>query len=222
MRYKVILFDLDGTLTDPFWGISQSVQYALSKMGLESPSLQQLRAFIGPPLQESFEQMFQMNKLDAQRAITYYRERYTDEGIYENELYPGISQLLSLLIKKGYILVIATSKPTIFAERIMTHFGLDHYFDRIIGSHLNGDRSNKAEIIGHIINIYPQVLLSDFIMVGDRMHDIIGAQKAGIDSIAVLYGYGSEAELKHSKPCFLAKSTDELSLLFESFSCVNT
>ncbi|WP_455663361.1 HAD-IA family hydrolase [Pradoshia sp.] len=222
MRYKVILFDLDGTLTDPFFGISQSVQYALRKMGIKVPDYEHLREFIGPPLQETFVQMFQMTELEVQIAITYYRERYTSQGIYENEVYPGVRQLLKLLIEKEYILVIATSKPSIYAERIVSHFGLESYFDRIIGSQLDGGRSNKTEIIQHTMSLYPHIMPTDFIMVGDRMHDIIGAQNAAIDSIAVLYGYGSEAELRHSKPSFLAKSIEELSLLFESFSCVNT
>lgn len=220
MRYKVILFDLDGTLTDPFLGISQSVQYALSKMGFEVPALHHLRSFVGPPLQESFIQMFQMTDLEVRSAITYYRERYAAQGIYENEVYPGIRQMLKLLIDMDYVLVIATSKPTLFAERIIAHFELDGYFNHIIGSRLDGGRSNKTEIIRNIKDLYPHVLPTDFIMVGDRMHDIIGAHTAGIDSIAVLYGYGTDAELRHSRPSFLAKSTDELSLLFESFSNV--
>ncbi len=222
MRYKVILFDLDGTLTDPFFGISQSVQYALGKMGIKVPDYEQLREFIGPPLQETFAQMFHMTELEVQIAITYYRERYTNQGIYENEVYPGVRRLLELLIEKDYILVLATSKPSIFAERIVSHFGLDGYFDHIIGSQLDGGRSNKTEIIQHVMSLYPHISPTSFIMVGDRMHDIIGAHNAAIDSIAVLYGYGSEAELRHSKPSFLAKSIEELSLLFESFSCVNT
>ncbi len=220
MRYKVILFDLDGTLTDPFLGISQSVQYALSKMGFEVPALHHLRSFVGPPLQESFIQMFQMTDLEVRSAITYYRERYAAQGIYENEVYPGIRQMLKLLIDMDYVLVIATSKPTPFAERIIAHFELDGYFNHIIGSRLDGGRSNKTEIIRNIKDLYPHVLPTDFIMVGDRMHDIIGAHTAGIDSIAVLYGYGTDAELRHSRPSFLAKSTGELSLLFESFSNV--
>lgn len=221
-RYEVILFDLDGTLTNPFIGISQSVQYALKKMGMDVPHPDELHSFVGPPIQESFVQKCHMTEPEVKMAISYYRERYTDKGIFENEIYPGIEQLLGLLKDQGYQLIIATSKPTVFAERIAAHFGLDQYFDHIIGSFLDGNRSNKEAIINHIIALYPEYRPADFLMVGDRMHDIIGAHKAGIDSIGVLYGYGSESELRQSKPLFLAESIGELVSIFEAFKRVNT
>lgn len=221
-RYEVILFDLDGTLTNPFIGISQSVQYALKKMGMDVPHTDELHSFVGPPIQESFVQKCHMTEPEVKMAISYYRERYTDKGIFENEIYPGIEQLLGLLKDEGYHLIIATSKPTVFAERIAAHFGLDQYFDHIIGSFLDGNRSNKEAIINHIIALYPENRPADFLMVGDRMHDIIGAHKAGIDSIGVLYGYGSESELRQSKPLFLAESIGELVSIFEAFKRVNT
>lgn len=220
-RYEVILFDLDGTLTNPFIGISQSVQYALKKMGMDVPQTDELHSFVGPPIQESFVQKCHMTEPEVKMAISYYRERYTDKGIFENEIYPGIEQLLGLLKDQGYQLIIATSKPTVFAERIAAHFGLDQYFDHIIGSFLDGNRSNKEAIINHIIALYPENRPADFLMVGDRMHDIIGAHKAGIDSIGVLYGYGSEGELRQSKPLFLAESIGELVSIFEAFKRVN-
>lgn len=209
-HYQFILFDLDGTLSDPKIGITKSVQYALTKMGFAAPELDKLEGFIGPPLQESFANDYHFDKEQTQVALEFYRERFKDKGMFENELYPDIPLLLQDLSKQGSTLVVATSKPTVFAVEILKFFKLDQYFDLIIGSHLDGTRTAKTEIIQFILEEYPNHKLEDFIMIGDRKHDIIGAQNTGIDSIGVTYGYGSSEELTLAEPTYLVKSVDEL------------
>lgn len=197
-EYKIILFDLDGTLSDPKIGITKSVQFALEKMGILEPNLNKLDCFIGPPLQESFAMYYGFNTEEVKQAIGFYRERFKKEGMFENELYTDIPSLLDALKKQGYILVVATSKPTVFSEKILEYFKIDCYFDLVVGSNLDGTRSSKTEIIQYILDKYHEYKHSDFVMIGDRKHDIIGANNTGIDSIAVTYGYGSLEELNQS------------------------
>jgi phosphoglycolate phosphatase len=221
--YKVILFDLDGTITDPKVGITRSVQYALRKMDIAAPEVDQLEAFIGPPLQDSFADYFGFDEHQTEEAIEYYRERFKEKGIFENELYPGISCLLSFLREQHFQLMIATSKPTVFAEQILRHFEIHHYFDFVGGSNLNGTRNSKAEIIRYILEEYSQHKPEDFIMIGDRKHDILGASQNGIDSIGVLYGYGSIAELQNSKPTYLVENVEQLKgILMQSEALIAT
>lgn len=212
MSYQVICFDLDGTLTDPKVGITKSVQYALQRLGIEVPDRNQLIPFIGPPLKESFMQLYAMNEEDAAHAIRYYREYFQESGMLENEIYPGIATMLSALQSQGKKLVVATSKPTVYAVPILEHFQIAHYFEAIVGSELDGTRSDKAEVIRYILDHYPSEL-SQVVMIGDRKHDIIGAHKNGIDSVAVGYGYGSKEELELSKPTYLVDSVQELAAL---------
>ncbi|UOE96150.1 HAD family hydrolase [Alkalihalobacillus sp. LMS39] len=212
--YKFILFDLDGTLTDPKIGITSSVHYALTKLGIKDIDLSSLTAFIGPPLQESFQLFYSFQPLQVQEAIHYYRERFVQKGIYENEMYSGIERLLDYLKTSGYTLIVATSKPTEFAVKIVEYFKIDHYFDMVVGSHLDGRRTSKAEIIQYILDSYGRETKTEFIMVGDRKHDIIGAHRCRIDSLAVLYGYGSEEELREVKPTYIARNVEEIKHLF--------
>ncbi|MFD2442643.1 HAD family hydrolase [Bacillus sp. CGMCC 1.16607] len=209
-KYKVILFDLDGTLSDPKVGITKSVQYALKKMDIIEQDFEKLECFIGPPLQISFSEIYGFNEEKAQEAIQYYRERFEEKGMFENELYSNISTLLKLLKEQQLTLVVATSKPTVFSEKILKYFNIDQYFDLVVGSNLDGTRSSKTEIIQYILDKYTEYKLEDFIMIGDRKHDIIGAMNTGIDSIGVTYGYGSFEELSHSNPTYLVKSVEEL------------
>jgi len=212
-KYKVILFDLDGTLSDPKDGITKSVQYALDKMGIAEPDLDKLECFIGPPLQVSFAEYYHFNEEETQKAIQFYRERFKEKGMYENMLYPDTRGLLQSLQGQGFILAVATSKPTVFAEQILEYFQISKYFETIIGSNLDGTRSAKAEIIQYLIDNYTEYALEEFIMIGDRKHDLIGANKTGIDSIGVTYGYGSLEELNDEKPTFIADSLKQVNMM---------
>jgi phosphoglycolate phosphatase len=208
--YKIVLFDLDGTLSDPKAGITKSVQYALEKMNKAVPDEEELKPFIGPPLHVSFSEYCGFDEWQTQTAIDYYRERFKRVGMYENELYEDVPHLLHTLNDQRIKLIVATSKPTVFAEKILKYFAIDHYFELIVGSQLDGSRSSKAEIIQFILNCYPDCELDDFVMIGDREHDLIGANQIGIDSIAVTYGYGSFEELTACHPMYLAESVEEV------------
>ncbi|WP_433745832.1 HAD family hydrolase [Falsibacillus pallidus] len=209
-EYKIILFDLDGTLSDPKIGITKSVQHALRKMGIIEADLDKLECFIGPPLQASFHEYYCFDEKNTKIAIEFYRERFKEKGMYENELYEGIPELLSSLKDYGYKLVIATSKPTEFSEQILEYFQIDKYFDLVIGSNLDGTRTSKTEIIQYILDKYNEHSADEFIMIGDREHDIIGAINTGIDSIGAAYGYGSHEELKRSHPTYMASNVQEI------------
>ncbi|GHH99446.1 HAD family hydrolase [Neobacillus kokaensis] len=209
-KYKVILFDLDGTLSDPKIGITKSVQYALQKMGIDEPNIDKLECFIGPPLHVSFAEYYGFNEENTQKAIDYYRERFKDTGMFENKLYSNIPLLLKTLKEQQYTLVVATSKPTIFSEQILKYFNIDQYFELVVGSNLDGTRSSKTEIIQYILDMYNEQRLDDFVMIGDRKHDIIGANNSGIDSIGVTYGFGSFKELNETNPTYIVNSVDEI------------
>ena len=144
---KYLLFDLDGTLTDPKVGICTCVQYALADLGIEEPDLDKLEPFIGPPLKDSFMKFYNLTQEQADRAIAKYRERFQDTGIFENKIYPGVSQMLQTLISKGMFLAVASSKPTVFVERILEHFNIRRFFKVIVGSELDGTRVNKDEVV---------------------------------------------------------------------------
>lgn len=205
---KLILFDLDGTLTDPKEGITRSFQYALEKMGI-SEDRDNLLKVIGPPLWDSFEQFYAMSREESDRAVQYYREYFSEKGLYENEVIETIPQLLHDLKENGKILAVATSKPTIYSVKILKHFQLDRYFRLIVGSELDGTRVRKDEIISHVLNVLGYCA-QEAVMIGDRKHDIIGARAHGMASIGVLFGYGSEEELRASGSDFLASSTSQL------------
>ncbi|WP_141434239.1 HAD family hydrolase [Bacillus sp. 03113] len=206
----IILFDLDGTLTDPKVGITKSVQYALAKMGILVEDNEKLTPFIGPPLQQSFSEFYHFNEEEVQQAIVYYRERFKDKGLFENEVYPKIPKLLEKLKMQDHILVVATSKPTIFAEEILSYFKLDHFFQFIIGSNLDGTRSSKGEIIEFVLNSIQENKLEDVVMIGDRKYDIIGANQNGVPSIGVTYGYGTKEELEEVNPTYIVNSVEDL------------
>ena len=209
MQFQNILFDLDGTLTDPKMGITQAVQYALTRFDIVEDNLDNLESFIGPPLAVSFAEFYGFSELDCKKAVEYYREYFADKGLYENEVYAGILELLQLLVNQQRTLIVATSKPTVFAEKIMQHFGMAPYFKHIYGSNLDGTRSDKGEIIQAIIE-ENDLDKSRTIMIGDRKYDIIGAFKNDIATIAVEYGYGSHEELLNSKPTYIVNTVEEL------------
>lgn len=209
-KYKIILFDLDGTLSDPKIGITKSVQYALKKMDIDEPNINKLECFIGPPLQVSFAEYYDFDEGSTQKAIHFYRERFKDKGMFENDLYSEIPFLLKSLKEQQYILVVATSKPTVFSEQILKYFNIDHYFDLVVGSNLDGTRTSKTEIIQYILDKYNEHRLDNFIMIGDRKDDMIGANNIGIDSIGVTYGYGSFKELSDTNPTHIVNCVDEI------------
>lgn len=208
--YEYILFDLDGTLTDPAVGITKSVAYALEKFGIEVSDITQLNHFIGPPLLDSFMECYGFDKEKAQTAIDYYRERFRVKGLYENVVYDGIPEMLRKLKDGGKKLILATSKPEPFAKEILRHFGLEEYFVYAAGSNFDGTRTAKAEVIEYALEAAGVTDKSAAVMVGDRKHDIIGAKKTGLDSVGVLYGYGSKDELQSAGATFIAENVTDI------------
>ncbi len=192
---KYYLFDLDGTLTDSSEGITNCIAHALEQLGHGGYETEALQQFIGPPLQASFAQMLKTEdpaKID--RAVALYRERFAMVGLYENRVYSGIVELLSALREVGHIAIVATSKPEVFARKIIRHFQLDGYFDAIYGSELDGTRADKADLIAHVLKeegLDP----AQVFMIGDRHHDMHGAVANGVTPIGVTWGFGSEQEL---------------------------
>jgi phosphoglycolate phosphatase len=211
LSFTTVLFDLDGTLTDPFDGITRSIQYALEKMGAPAVDAQDLRWCIGPPLWDSFRVLLDtQDRGELDRAVAYYRERYTATGLYENTLIEGIPDLLSTLTGAGTRLHVCTSKPHTYAGKIVEHFGLLPYFGKVYGSELDGTRSAKAELVAHILS-EESLTGREVVMVGDRKHDLIGANANGVAGIGVLWGYGSREELAEENPVLIAESPAEIS-----------
>lgn len=191
MRYKVILFDLDGTLTDPQEGICKSINYALSFYGIEKP-LSELTKYIGPPLHGSFAEM--LGEENAADAVAKYRERFSVTGIYENKIYPGVKETLKTLADKGYVLCTASSKPEIFVRKILEYFDIDRYFTVIGGASMDGTMVEKEDVIRYVLNRL-DTDSKEVVMVGDTRFDLIGADKMNLDAIGVTYGFGSYEEL---------------------------
>lgn len=206
---RYLLFDLDGTLTDPMVGITSSVQYALSRFGIEVRYLKELIPFIGPPLAESFQKYYGLSVEEAEQAVAYYREYFSPKGIYENEIYPGIADMLSQLQESGFELYLATSKPHVYARRILEHFGIADYFSYVGGSELDGRRVKKEEVIAHVLTTCG-IAPGEALMIGDKEHDIKGAAACGVESVGVLYGYGSREELVTAGADHITASVEEL------------
>jgi len=209
-----LLFDLDGTLTDPFTGITKCISYALDRLGRKLPSRQSLGWCIGPSLKSSFAKLLASDD-DAltEKAVAFYRERFGTVGLFENEVYDGIVEVLEDLQKNGHTLYVATSKPVVYAERIIGHFGLQRYFKRVFGSELDGTRSDKTSLISHILQ-RELIAPSETSMIGDREHDIIGAKENGIYGFGVLWGYGTKDELENSGARAFFRTPRELAIAF--------
>ncbi len=190
---NTIYFDLDGTLTDPKPGITRSIQYALGKLGRAVPTEDELTWCIGPPLRASLKDLVGTDEL-ADAALLLYRERFGDIGLYENEVYPGIEETLSVLAKSGRRMFVATSKAVVYAERIIDHFKLRGYFERVFGSELDGTRADKTDLLGYALKT-TGVDPTQAMMIGDRKFDMIGARNNGMTAVGVLYGYGTKDEL---------------------------
>jgi phosphoglycolate phosphatase len=201
-----ILFDLDGTLTDPKDGITRCIQYALDKMGTDAPDTDSLTWVIGPPLKTSFSKILDTSdEQTLSRALSHYRERYGDIGMFENILYPDIPEALETIKNTGRKIMLATSKPEVYAVRILEFMDIMKYFDAAYGSKLDGSLTEKVHLIGHIIakeNLNPE----NTMIIGDRKHDIIGGKENSIITAAVTYGYGTSEELAEAKPDFIFNS----------------
>lgn len=210
MKKTWLLWDLDGTLTDPMEGITKSVQYALKRFGIQVHDRQTLCRFIGPPLKDSFMEFYGFSSGQAEEAIQVYREYFSTAGLFENALYPGIPQLLHNCRQVGYTHLVATSKPEVFAQKILEHFHIDQDFAFIAGSKLDGTRVKKAEVIRYALEQAGITDLSAAVMIGDRDYDVIGAREAGLSCIGVTYGYGSPEELSRAGAEAVVDSVEEL------------
>lgn len=215
MRYKHILFDLDGTLTDPKMGITNSVMYALDKFNIKVNERDELLDYIGPPLLDSFQEFHGLSKEQALLALEYYREYFKDKGLFENKVYDGIEEMLQYLTSHGYTCYIATSKPEVFAKQILQHFKLDKYFTYIAGSTLDQSRNRKGDVIAYALYTAKITDVSEVLMVGDRKHDIIGAKENNIDSLGVLFGYGDKEELLEAGATYVVASVKDLLEFFK-------
>lgn len=208
--YKYILFDLDGTLTDPGIGITNSVMYALKKFGIEVDDRASLYKFIGPPLLDSFQKFYGFSKEESELGLKYYREYFRPKGLYENEVYEGIETLLLELKKRQKKLLVATSKPEEFAVEILKHFQLYDYFDYVAGASMDETRVKKADVIAYALESCGITDKASVVMIGDREHDILGAKENGLDSIGVLYGYGDYEEHKNAGATNIAETVEDV------------
>ena len=206
---KHLFFDLDGTLTDSMPGIVHAVQYALRHFGIEPPADEALRCFVGPPMRESFMEFYGMSAAEAERAVAVSREYFIPKGMFENELYEAIAELLAATGAAGYTHIIATSKPQPFAERIIAHFGLTDRFRLICGSLLDGSRTTKSQVISHALRTLG-ITPDEAIMIGDRRYDIEGAAEFGMESIAAGWGYAAPGELEAARPTHFVRDVAAL------------
>lgn len=208
--YKYLLFDLDGTLTDPGEGITNSVAYALRKWGIEVEDRKALYSFIGPPLSASFSEHYGFSKEDSLKCVEYYREYFGVKGLFENNVYEGIYELLEELKRQDKMLVLATSKPEFYAKQILDRYALTKYFDFIAGASMDESRNKKGDVIKYAMKLAGINELSETLMIGDREHDILGAKENGIDSLGVLYGYGNREEHQKAGATYIADSVSDI------------
>jgi phosphoglycolate phosphatase len=205
-----ILFDLDGTLTNPKEGITKAVQYTLKHMGIDVEDLNSLCKHIGPPPRVSFKEFWGLNDKEVEQALIYYRDYSSKIGIFQNEVYLGIDEMLASLVKNGKQLIIATSKLEVFAKQILEYFNLSNYFMDICGSTMDTSREKKGDIIRYALEKNNIVDLNQVIMVGDRSHDIIGSKENEIASVGVLYGFGSREELMGEAADYIVETVEQL------------
>lgn len=213
-RYDTVLFDLDGTLTDSGPGIMKSVAYALEKFGIAETDSTKLRLFVGPALVDSFTERYGFSRADADEAVRLYRERYIPVGIYENEVYPGIPEMLKRLKDAGLTLCVATAKPELMAERVLEHFGLLEYFTHVVGATEDEKRTHKKEVLEEVLirlaSGGTEPVPDRIVMIGDRCYDIEGARSVGLDGIGVRFGYASPGELEAAGAVWVADSASDL------------
>jgi phosphoglycolate phosphatase len=208
---KHLLFDLDGTIIEPKEGIVNSIRHAADLMGAVMPSEEELHQFIGPPIMDSFQEKLKLTYSQALKAVDYFRNYYAETGIHQNALFPGIADVLHALKQEGYILYVATSKPTVFAKEILEEHALDTYFVEIVGCNLDNSRSDKTEIIDYIVQKY-NLDTTQCLMIGDTKFDIIGAKNHKMISIGVTYGHGDFSE---HQPHYVVDTCPDLGLLIK-------
>ncbi len=221
-KYRFLLFDLDGTVTDSGPGIMNAAQIALSRYNIEEADSERLRLFVGPPLDKSFMERYGFSEEQAWEAIGYFREYYNKTGIFENSVYPGMDNLLKELKEAGYVLAIASSKPIVLIHRVLGHFDIDKYFDVVVGCELDGTRSKKSEVIEEVIRQLSELALERglpevkelSIMIGDRCYDVEGAHSFGMPCVGVLYGYGSREEMEEAGADYITETVETLGELF--------
>ncbi|WP_034443649.1 HAD hydrolase-like protein [Butyrivibrio sp. AE2032] len=221
-KYRFLLFDLDGTVTDSGPGIMNAAQIALSRYNIEEADSERLRLFVGPPLDKSFMERYGFSEEQAWEAIGYFREYYNKTGIFENSVYPGMDNLLKELKEAGYVLAIASSKPIVLIHRVLGHFDIDKYFDVVVGCELDGTRSKKSEVIEEVIKQLSELALERglpevkelSIMIGDRCYDVEGAHSFGMPCVGVLYGYGSREEMEEAGADYITETVETLGELF--------
>lgn len=216
--YHYLLFDLDGTLTNPKEGITRCVQYALRHFGIEEPHLDKLEPFIGPPLIDSFMEYYGFTREQALKGVEKYRERFRDTGIFENQVLEGIPQMLKTLKEQGACLAVASSKPEEYVVRILEKFSLAPYFHQVVGASMDESRSAKEDVIREALRRLgvgerekPRVL-----MIGDRKHDAQGAKACGIDCLGVYIGFALPGELEEAKASYIAHSVEEMSAFLQA------
>lgn len=216
MHYSYLLFDLDGTIIDSSEGIINCVKYALDDAGLAYPPDEKLLGFIGPPLVEGFMSITGMKESEALMATAKYRERYETEGLFECQIYKGIPSLLKDLYEKGYHICLATSKPELFACRILEHFGIADFFEEIVGATFDGKINAKDTVIREMFKrlAFTDEMKSETIMIGDRKHDILGAKSCGIDSLGVYYGFAPEGEHEACGADYIVDTVKDLRRFF--------
>lgn len=216
MKFEYLLFDLDGTLTDPKEGITKSVQYALEAFGIEEKDLTKLEPFIGPPLIDSFMEFYGMDTATAAEAVKRYREYFAPTGIFQNALIEGVPEMLFSLKKANKKIALASSKPTEFVKKILEHFEIREYFDVIVGSRMDGTRTSKAEVVGEVLHRFEEqqkVDITRAVMIGDRKYDIKGAKEFDMTSVGVTFGYAKDGELEQAGADYVVSSVQELSEL---------
>ena len=206
--YDLVMFDLDGTLTDSARGITNCVKYALESFGIEENNYDTLKKFIGPPLVECFMEIYSFSKDDAIKALEKYRERFSDIGIYENDIFDGVEEMLKNIKKSGRKIALATSKPHVYANKILEYFKISEYFDISVGPELNETRNTKEEVIEDVLKLAPDC--KNPVMVGDRKHDVLGAIHNNVSFIGVSFGYAEENELKENGAKVILDSIKEL------------
>lgn len=217
--FQYCLFDLDGTLTDPREGITKSVQYALKHFGIDEPDIQKLEFFIGPPLRDSFMKAYHMSGEQAEEAVAVYRERFSPIGIFENQIFEGIPEMLRTLQGRGVKLAVASSKPTVFVQQILDHFRIGQYFTVVVGSELDGRRDSKEEVVEEalrqlgILEMTPAEKKESCAMVGDRKFDIQGAKAYGLTGVGVRFGFAKEGELEAEGADYVVDTVAQLQKL---------
>ena len=211
-RIKNVLFDLDGTLTDPAEGITNALMHAQRRLGRPVSPREDLFVFIGPPLIETFMSEWGLSREESEQALVYYREHFGTKGLFENVPYEGIGDCLARLKEAGLRLFVATSKPEPLSLRILEHFDLIKYFEAVAGSTMDEQRTKKGEVIAYALKTF-DLRPEETVMVGDRKHDVLGARENGVPCVGVLYGYGSRAELTEAGAAALAADLNQFTAL---------